>query len=383
MKHVVGLSAVVVVLAWSCGPPPVVVPDSGMEADASVDDAGFVAPDASVDDAGLDDAGEVDAGLLDAGVTDAGVHDAGTIDAGSPDAGVPDAGVPDAGPRFDAGVCPIPSGLGPVFRVRAMAANLTSGNSQSYDPGHGARIMRGVDPDIVMIQEFNYGSNSVTDISNFVSANFNDGGQNYDGGFAYTRGAGQIPNGVISRWPIIAFGEWTDPSVSNRAFTWARIDVPGPADVWAVSVHLLTSSVGARNTESAALIAQFNANIPPGDYLLLGGDFNTDNRDGGSETAFGTLAARLWVGGPHPIDSTGREGTNVNRTKPYDNVLASYCLAQLQGPSVVGTTTWDWGLVVDTRNYTPLSDIAPALVDDSIAPNMQHMGVIKDFFIQP
>jgi hypothetical protein len=36
-----------------------------------------------------------------------------------------------------------------------MAANLSSGNNQSYDPGEGARIFQGLKPDIVMIQELN------------------------------------------------------------------------------------------------------------------------------------------------------------------------------------------------------------------------------------
>ena len=38
--------------------------------------------------------------------------------------------------------------------TRIMASNLSSGNYQSYDPGHGIRLMQGVDPDIILIQEF-------------------------------------------------------------------------------------------------------------------------------------------------------------------------------------------------------------------------------------
>ena len=35
--------------------------------------------------------------------------------------------------------------------LRIMAANTSSGNRQSYDPGEGTRIFQGLDPDIVLI----------------------------------------------------------------------------------------------------------------------------------------------------------------------------------------------------------------------------------------
>ncbi len=365
MKPVVLLS-VLLLLGWSCGQAPVEVPDAGApDGGVGSDDAGFL----PADDAGLN----ADAGGDDAGSEDAGVPDAGGPDAGPFDAGVPDAGRPDAGPPRDAGVCPIPSGAGDVFRVRAMAANLTSGNLQSYDPGHGARILQGADPDIVMLQEFNYGSNSAADISGFVS-------QTFDGGFSYLRGAGQIPNGVISRWPIVDRGEWADPQVGNRAFTWARIDIPGPNDLWVVSVHLLTANASTRNSEAVALVSRFAANVPSDDYLLLGGDFNTDNR---GESAFTTFSSRFVVTGPYPADQKGNGGTNSSRSKPYDNVLASPCLDRLQGAVRVGASVYPSGLVIDTTVYTPLTELAPAQFGDSNASNMQHMGVVRDFFIQP
>lgn len=39
------------------------------------------------------------------------------------------------------------------------------------------------------------------------------------------------------------------------------------------------------------------------------------------------------------------------------------------------------GLVVDTRIYTPLGDLAPAELADSDAANMQHMAVVRDFLV--
>ena len=60
-------------------------------------------------------------------------------------------------------------------KIRLMAANITSGNNQSYDGGHGTRIFQGLDPDIVMIQEFNYGDNSPSSIQNYVTSTFGPG----------------------------------------------------------------------------------------------------------------------------------------------------------------------------------------------------------------
>ena len=127
-------------------------------------------------------------------------------------------------------------------RIRVMAANITSGNNQGYDAGNGTRIFQGVKPDVVAIQEFNYGDNSATTLDNYVKSTF---GPTYR---YYREGGAQIPNGIISRYPIIAAGEWDDTQVTNCDFAWARIDVPGTKDLWVVSVHLLTASSSVRNT---------------------------------------------------------------------------------------------------------------------------------------
>ncbi len=54
--------------------------------------------------------------------------------------------------------------LGEV-RLRVAAANLTSGNQQSYDPGNGIRILQGINADVVLMQEVNYGLDSGEDFS--------------------------------------------------------------------------------------------------------------------------------------------------------------------------------------------------------------------------
>ncbi|HZI05413.1 MAG TPA: endonuclease/exonuclease/phosphatase family protein, partial [Archangium sp.] len=231
-------------------------------------------------------------------------------------------------------------------RVRLMAANISSGNYQSYDPGHGTRIFQGTKPDVVMIQEFNYGDNSASAIRGFVDTAFGPT-------FSYYReGGAQIPNGVISRWPIIASGEWDDPYVANRDFAWARIDIPGPKDLWVVSVHLLTSDATSHNNEAASLVQRVQANIPAGDFLAIGGDFNTGTR---TESAFGTFSQVVVTSSPYPADKNGNGNTNAGRTKPYDHVLVDADLKAYQTATVIGGSSFASGLVVDTRVYSPLS----------------------------
>ncbi len=262
---------------------------------------------------------------------------------------------------------------GSATRVRLVASNLTSGNQQSYDPGHGARILMGLHPDIVMIQEFNYfPGNDTTEIRNWVTATF--GAE-----FSFYREVGaQIPNGVISRYPILDAGTWQDTYMSNREFAWARIDVPGPKDLWAVSVHLYSSSSGTRNNEAALLRDYINTFVPAGDYVVIGGDFNTGAR---SEPCISTLSSVVSTSGPFPVDQNGNGNTNSSRGKPYDWVLMSANLKALQVPVVIGSSTYPAGLVMDTRVYTPLSEVAPAQVGDSASSNMQHMGVVVDVML--
>ena len=102
-----------------------------------------------------------------------------------------------------------------------------------------------------------------------------------------------------------------------------------------------------------------------------------------SEAVFTTFSSRFNVAAPYPGDQQNNGNTTADRSKPYDHVLASHCLAALQVPTVIGSNQFDAGLVVDTRVYTPISDLSPAVATDSAATAMQHMGVVKDFLIQP
>ena len=253
-------------------------------------------------------------------------------------------------------------------RLRLVAANLTSGSAQSYDLGHGTRILQWLNPDIVMIQEFNVGDKSPEAARAYVDATFG-------ADFNMYREAGRgIPNGIISRYPIVESGEWEDAYTPDRDFAWARIDIPGPTDLWAVSVHLRTS--GNRPAETAALSQKLKAHVPAGDYLVVGGDFNTGSHN---DPCFQNLADLVGVTGPFPRDLNNNFNTNRGRNEPYDYVLVDGDLEAFQTTTIIGARSFTGGFVADTRAALSSAELSPAYVDDSNAPNMQHMAIVKDF----
>jgi endonuclease/exonuclease/phosphatase family metal-dependent hydrolase len=282
----------------------------------------------------------------------------------------------EAGTLGDANALPVPlPDAGPTMRVRLMAANLTSGTDQSYDDP-GIRIFQGLAPDVVMIQEFKYagsgaGADGGTDLRALVDTAF---GPSFS--FYVDPRTGGIPNGIVSRYPILTSGVWTDASVPDRAFSYAQIDVPGPVDLWAVSVHLLTTGATERATEATQLLGYLQASVPAGDYLVVAGDFNTDVT---TEQALTTLSAAVVVAPPYPADQSGNTDSSINRNYPHDWVLAGPSLDARKTAVTIGATTLPDGLVFDSRVYTPLTDVAPILATDSAATGMQHMPVVRDF----
>jgi endonuclease/exonuclease/phosphatase family metal-dependent hydrolase len=277
---------------------------------------------------------------------------------------------PDATPELiDA---PLPIDAPPPVtgeRLRLVTGNITSGNAQAYEPP-GIRIFRGLAADVAMVQEFNFAGNTMPDLRSFVD-------QAFGASYKFVRGAGEIPNGIVSRYPILASGEWVDPEVSNRGFVWARIDIPGATDLFAISVHLLTSNPTERNSEAVALMGNISA-LPGGTYIALGGDFNTDVR---AEPCVQTLSSVFATAAPYPVDQMGVDNTNATRTKPYDWVLASSTLDALETEVVLGRNRFGNGFVADTRVYSPITDLAPALISDSGVAMMQHMAVVRDFLV--
>lgn len=256
--------------------------------------------------------------------------------------------------------------------IRIMAANLT-GDSQSYQ-APAIRIFRGLKPDVVAIQEFRYLQNRPADFRALVDSAF---GTNFE----YFREPGYasgIPNGVISRFPILASGTWPS-GVDNRGFAWACLDIPGTNDLYAVSVHFKASSSDAstRATQAATLRNLIQANFPANAQVVVAGDFNFQHRN---ETALATLKTFL-SDDPIPTDAEagGNPNTNEPRSRPYDLVLPNAALRGQIMPVVVGSRTFPGGLVFDSRVFTPLSAVIPVQAADS--GTAQHMAVVKDFRI--
>ncbi|HEY3448749.1 MAG TPA: endonuclease/exonuclease/phosphatase family protein [Myxococcales bacterium] len=286
---------------------------------------------------------------------------------------------PDAGSLqpTDGGAEPASDASADTTRVRVMAANLSSGAQQNYDSGEGLRLIQGAQPDVVLIQEFSYGDDSDAAFRGMVDSTLGTDFQwCRESPPANPFGTTFIPNGILSRWPIVECGSWDDPQTDSRGFAYARIDLPGPRDLWAVSLHLLTKDVNTRDAESISLVASVRARVPATDLLVVGGDFNTDDN---VERCYVTLSGLVDVAAPHPADQDGNIHTNITRVKDYDHVFAGPSLRAMQVATEIGWSVYPAGLVLDSRVYTPLDEISPVLETDSAALNMQHMGVVKDF----
>ncbi len=244
-------------------------------------------------------------------------------------------------------------------------ANLTSGGG-GYYRGPGERILQALRADIVAIQEFR-----VTNAAGpraFVDQHF---GTN----FHYYVEPATLPNGVISRWPILAAGQWDDPLLSDREFVWATIDVPGGRPLHVVSVHFYYSGGASARESEARLLTNYlaNAGFHPSDLVVVCGDLNTQHRE---EAALNVLTGVL-RDDRRPADLFGDTDTNQNRDKPYDFVLPLPYLNARHQPVHLGGLVFPEGLVFDTRHWNPPP--APALWNDSGEQMMQHMAVMKRF----
>ncbi len=62
-------------------------------------------------------------------------------------------------------------------------------------------------------------------------------------------------------------------------------------------------------------------------------------------------------------------------------MLVDSDLRAYQTATVIGSNSFSAGLVVDTRVYSPISELSPAVAGDSGVSGMQHMAIIKDFLI--
>ena len=249
--------------------------------------------------------------------------------------------------------------------ITIVSANLSENTSQAYEEP-GIRILQALRPDIVGIQEFNYKSGTSQDLAlKLFGPDFH---------FVRERGGARLPNGILSRWPILASGQWEDPYVGNRSFAWATIDIPGPKPLHVVSVHLVQNHAERRGPEARHLLKLIRQQFPEGDYVALCGDFNVNSR---SSEALAELTA--WFDDSrHPADQDGNPNTSAKRTRPYDFVLPNPALARCHAPTVVGGKTFPDGLVFDSRLWSPPPP--PAEREDS-ARDLQHLPVMKTFRI--
>ncbi|HTL72657.1 MAG TPA: endonuclease/exonuclease/phosphatase family protein [bacterium] len=266
--------------------------------------------------------------------------------------------------------------------VRVMAANTSSGSNQRYETP-GLNIFKGLKPDLVCIQEFNYASTNGLGISTpaamreMIDATF---GTNYSY-FRETNSGYSIPNGIISRYPIITNGSWvdSDTGVNDRGFAWALIDLPGTNDLYAVSIHLKASSgsdnPARRAAEAAELKTLIQASFPSNAWIVVGGDLNTYDQSEACMTTFTSFLSDRMA----PADQNGGTNTNAGRSERYDRVMASFSFTNTQIPVVVGTNTFTNGLVFDSRVTPYLQDVSPVQPTDSGVTGMQHMAIVKDF----
>lgn len=260
-----------------------------------------------------------------------------------------------------------------------MAANISSGTLQSYE-AEGIRIFQGLKPDIVAIQEFQYGGSVASnDLRTLVNTAF---GTNF---YFYCEPYNGIPNGIVSRYPFVTNSSWvdSDPGVNDRGFAWARIDVPGTNDLFVVSVHLKASSGSDNANRRAAEAAELknlittNTYFPPNAWIIVAGDMNIYDQ---SEVAVSTFASFL-SDSPVPADQGGDSDTNAGRNERYDRVLMSFSLTNRLTSLVISDVTHANGLVFDSRVFSALTNVPPVLSGDSGVSGMQHMAVMRAFSI--
>lgn len=252
-----------------------------------------------------------------------------------------------------------------VFSV--MSADLTSGNYSEYE-APGIRIFQGLAPDVVLVQEFNYNGSLRDLVDEAFGPEF----------YYYVEPGGEsLPNGVVSRFPILSAGEWPDVEVPDRDFAWAIIDVPGDIDLQVVSVHLKSGSgdAGVRNAEAIAIKANVSDYFDPGHFVVVGGVMNVETR---AEPAINTFGTFLAVDTHIPVDHAANDNTNATRDKPFDWVIPNALLDSTHTTLTLGSDLFPQGLVFDSVVCPPPLP-SPILYGDSHVAFMMHMPVMKAY----
>jgi endonuclease/exonuclease/phosphatase family metal-dependent hydrolase len=252
----------------------------------------------------------------------------------------------------------------PYVEITIASANLSDGTTQHYEEP-GIRLLQTLNPDVVGMQEFTYAFGSPEEL---VESIFGEGRH-----FVRETGA-RLPNGIVSRFPIVAHGQWEDPNVSNRNFAWATVQIPGAKPLHVVSAHLLHNRSGRRIEQAQLLVDRVREHFPRGDYVVLCADLNVPSRN--AETLF--ILREEFMDDPQPADQEGNKNTNSTRSRPYDFVMPNLELSRVEVPTRLGGLEFPGGLVFDTRLWSPPPP--PAEWEDS-ARNLQHMPVMRTFRI--
>ena len=263
--------------------------------------------------------------------------------------------------------------------VLIAAANLSSQvnpcNPQYADVSR--RLLRGLSPDVLAVQEF-----KIPDAGGYPAFVEEVFGPGWHVMVENTNSSCDLPNGIISRWPITASGEWNDYELGDRDFPWATIALPGGRKLHVISVHFKAgdgTTDRQRRENQARQITNYVAQMgwPADDYLVLAGDLNQASRNESALAVLTTVFSDALI----PTDQLGDPDTNIPRSRPYDYVLPNPALESAHRPLSFGGSSFPNGLVFDSRMWDPPP--APVRPNDSAEIGVQHLGVLKLFALIP
>jgi len=206
--------------------------------------------------------------------------------------------------------------------LKIMTANVSKVGTYAGDSG--IRIFQGMEPDIVMLQEWVL--DPIESYRDYVDEAFGAEFYYYLGKSTGT-GFGYMPNGIVSRWEIQTVGSWEDTSVTPSAdndFAWAQIDLPGNNDLLAVSVHLKADAgEAARRLAQAQVIKDYVENSlvynPSSSFLVVAGDLNAESE---YEWCIQTFATFLEPTANRPRDRKG----DKTPTRSGPSLMTGLCL---------------------------------------------------------
>jgi len=253
--------------------------------------------------------------------------------------------------------------------VKILTANLGD-IVQDYPETEATRIFQGLEPDIACLQEFNP-DNPYSFVDNAFGTDY----------YLYVEPR-YHPNAIVSKWSFQTYGFWDCPEVSDREFAWAVVNVPGTKKLQVVSCHLKSGTgsedVQTRENQANELKSQIQANFDDNQYIVIGGDLNTQYR---SSSPISIFQSYLTTSDGTPADRNGDSDTNEIRTYNYDWIIPNDELGDTVTTLFVGSYSYGGGIVFDSHVFTPLSEVSPVQYGDTHASAMDHEPVMKAYNI--